>query len=170
VSAPTSTPTARARAKNPPAPLANFLAATRRGTVGAYDYVELLGLSVSDPSKLLRSAEAGLSIKALDSFRLSFSLSLAQLSDIVQISPTTLARRRRARRLTAEESDRLLRMTRLFAKALELFEGDAPGARSWLSSPQIAFAGATPLDVARTEFGAREVEALLERLEYGVFS
>ena len=59
---------------------------------------------------------------------------------------------------------------RVFGKALELFEGDARAAERWLSSPRRALGGATPLELARTEDGAGEVEALIGRLEHGVFS
>jgi putative toxin-antitoxin system antitoxin component (TIGR02293 family) len=67
------------------------------------------------------------------------------------------------------ESDRLVRYARLFARASEALGGHA-GARSWLVEPARAFHGECPLDYADTEIGAREVEALLGRLEHGVFS
>ena len=59
---------------------------------------------------------------------------------------------------------------RVFGRALELFEGDSQAAERWLSSPRAALGGATPLELAKTEAGAREVEALIGRLEHGVFS
>jgi putative toxin-antitoxin system antitoxin component (TIGR02293 family) len=59
---------------------------------------------------------------------------------------------------------------RLYRQAVELFEGDVAAAREWLNSPAKAFAGRTPLQAAETEVGAREVENLIRRLEYGVFS
>ena len=59
---------------------------------------------------------------------------------------------------------------RVFGKAQKLFEGDAWATERWLSSPRRALGGATPLERARTEDGAREVEALIGRLEHGVFS
>ena len=43
-------------------------------------------------------------------------------------------------------------------------------ARQWLSFPQYGLGGVVPLDYARTEVGAREVETLLGRIEYGVYS
>jgi len=43
-------------------------------------------------------------------------------------------------------------------------------ARRWLSSPQRGLGGAVPLDYAETEIGAREVEDLLGRIEYGVYA
>ena len=59
---------------------------------------------------------------------------------------------------------------RVLGKALKMFEGDSRAAERWLSSPRRALGGATPLELAKTEAGAREVEALIGRLEHGVFS
>src|SRR5258706_218900 len=69
-----------------------------------------------------------------------------------------------------DESERLLRIATVFEKAVDLFEGDLVSARRWLSTPKKALGGETPLSFARTEIGGREVEALIGRLEHGVFS
>ena len=70
--------------------------------------------------------------------------------------------------MRSDESDRLLRVSRLLEHAIALFEGDAEAARDWLASPAKALAGHAPLDFARSEAGAREVESLIGRLEHGV--
>ncbi len=59
---------------------------------------------------------------------------------------------------------------RVFAKALELFEGDRDAASEWMLSPLPALGGETPIDIARTEAGARQVENLVGRIEHGVYS
>ena len=61
-------------------------------------------------------------------------------------------------------------MSRIFGRALELFEGDAEAARQWLATPQGALGGERPMVLAKTDLGAREVEALVERLEHGVLT
>ena len=73
-----------------------------------------------------------------------------------------------AGRLQPEESDRLLRASRVFGRALELFEGDPEAARRWLDTPQAAIGGARPFDTIRTDIGAREVEFVIDRLEQGL--
>jgi putative toxin-antitoxin system antitoxin component (TIGR02293 family) len=50
-----------------------------------------------------------------------------------------------------------------------LFEGDRDAAADWLTRPQPALGGAVPLELAKTGLGTREVEALIGRLEHGVF-
>ena len=59
---------------------------------------------------------------------------------------------------------------RISGKALKLFEGDSRAAERWLSFPKVALGRAVPSELAKTEAGVREVEALIGRLEHGVFS
>ncbi|MEY3895754.1 MAG: hypothetical protein RLZZ214_1274 [Verrucomicrobiota bacterium] len=85
------------------------------------------------------------------------------------MSRATLHRRKKTGVLDRAESDRLVRYARLMAHAVAAL-GGVEGARSWLTAPAMAFHGECPLDYADTEIGAREVDALLGRLEHGVFS
>ncbi len=86
------------------------------------------------------------------------------------LSQRTLARRQREGQLNPEESDRLLRASRIFEMAVDLFEGDKDEARRWLLTGNPALAGTSPLEFTSTEAGAREVEHLIGRLQHGVFS
>jgi len=79
----------------------------------------------------------------------------------------TLSRRQREGRLARDESDRVLRAAKIFDLTVELFEGDSDGAREWLLLPQYGLGGQRPVNFARTEVGAREVENLIGRLEWG---
>ena len=94
---------------------------------------------------------------------------VSRLGQHLQHLRATLHRRKKSGHLDRAESDRLVRYARLFSRASEALGGIA-GARSWLIAPARAFHGECPLDYADTEIGAREVEALLGRLEHGVFS
>jgi putative toxin-antitoxin system antitoxin component (TIGR02293 family) len=69
---------------------------------------------------------------------------------------------------TAHESDRLVRLARLFGRALDLFESDAGAAREWLTTPQRALGNVVPLEVGKTDIGATKVQNLIGRLEYGI--
>lgn len=87
----------------------------------------------------------------------------------IDMSPATYARRtKRQSRLTTTETDRVYRYTRLLSLATNMFHGDRDEARRWLKSPAYAFKGETPLEHARTEFGAHEVETLIGRIEHGI--
>ncbi|HEX5757936.1 MAG TPA: antitoxin Xre/MbcA/ParS toxin-binding domain-containing protein [Thermoanaerobaculia bacterium] len=141
-----------------------------RGKPGPHSYVVLIGRKVYGTRALLESVEEGLPFSAFEHLQRNLALPAAELAELVQIRPRTLARRKEQGRFEPDESDRLLRASRLLAQALELFEGDAAAARAWLAAPQPALGGATPLSVARTDTGSREVEKLVGRLEHGVFS
>jgi putative toxin-antitoxin system antitoxin component (TIGR02293 family) len=135
-----------------------------------HPYLLLLGLGPMDTARLVERVEEGLSFGELERLRQNMGLSMDEMAGLVQIRPRTLDRRKKEGWLRPEESDRLLRASRVFGRAIALFEGDGEGALVWLSTPQMALGGAVPLEMARTEIGAREVEGLIGRLEHGVFS
>lgn len=93
-----------------------------------------------------------------------------EIASLLLIPPRTFYYRKKAKRLTPGESDRLLRTARIFGLAVDLFDGDRDAARQWLQTPKRALGDATPLGYAATEVGAREVEDLIGRAEHGVFS
>lgn len=97
-------------------------------------------------------------------------MSAQTLAEVIGIPERTLARRKAAGRLAPEESERLLRISSIFEKAVDLFEGEVASAVNWLSTPKRTLENQSPLQYARTEVGAREVENLIGRLEHGVFS
>jgi putative toxin-antitoxin system antitoxin component (TIGR02293 family) len=73
------------------------------------------------------------------------------------------SRKRRTTRLTPSESGRVERMARVVALAEYVLE-DGALAREWLAREH-PLLGGSPIDLARTELGARTVESLLWDLE-----
>jgi putative toxin-antitoxin system antitoxin component (TIGR02293 family) len=121
------------------------------------------------PSLLIAALRAGLPFQELEELRASFKMPMKKLLSRLDISKATLHRRKAAGKLEPAESDRVLRFARLLGRAAEVMESEE-NARQWLAAPQIGLGGAVPLDYAETEMGAREVEDLLGRIEYGVYS
>lgn len=64
--------------------------------------------------------------------------------------------------------DRLLRFNRIFKQAVDIFE-DEEEAWSWLNTPKSALDNQTPLRILATDAGAKQVEEILYRAEYGMF-
>jgi putative toxin-antitoxin system antitoxin component (TIGR02293 family) len=120
-------------------------------------------------SKLIESLKAGLPVRELDELRSNLDLPMERLVPMLGISKATLHRRKNSGRLDAAESDRVVRFARLLGRAASVMETLDDG-RRWLTSPQVGLGGAIPLEYAETEVGAREVENLLGRIEYGVYS
>ena len=132
-------------------------------------YTTILGLSTAGTEEIVETVRKGLPFGAFERFIANTSLSSADAAVLVNIPSRTLTRRKQEGRLNPDESDRLLRASRILGRALDLFEGDRDEARGWLARPQRALGGAKPLDVASTEVGALAVERLIDQLEQGVF-
>ena len=84
------------------------------------------------------------------------------------IIPERTQRHRKAKRqpLTVEESDRVVRLTRIQALTEDVF-GDAEKANRWLRENLAILDGKPPLEVARTESGARVIEQMLAKIDWG---
>jgi putative toxin-antitoxin system antitoxin component (TIGR02293 family) len=121
------------------------------------------------PDQLVKIVQDGLKFDELEALRSDLGLSLEHLAGKLGIARATLHRRKVSGRLGRDESDKVVRFARLFRQAEEVF-GTGDRARQWLSFPQWGLGGVVPLDYARTEVGAREVETLLGRIEYSVYS
>jgi putative toxin-antitoxin system antitoxin component (TIGR02293 family) len=92
-----------------------------------------------------------------------------RLAAILQIAPATMQRRKTAGRFPVDESERIVRFARIWFLACQAL-GGAAGARSWLFREQHGLSGRIPVDVARLEIGARSVESLLHRIDYGILA
>ena len=130
--------------------------------------VQIKKRASSGPHELVKSVQDGLRFGHLEALRSDLGLPLDQVAEKLGISRATLHRRKASGRLNLDESDRVLRFARLLKQAAEVF-GGTERARLWLSFPQWGLGGAVPLDYARTEIGAREVEKLLHRVEHSVY-
>jgi putative toxin-antitoxin system antitoxin component (TIGR02293 family) len=118
---------------------------------------------------VIGAVRAGLPFAEVEALRAGLDLPADKLAPRLGLSKATLHRRKLEGRLTPAESDRVMRYARLLGRAVEVLEGE-DAARRWLSRPQYGLGGAVPLDYAETEAGAREVENVLGRIEYGVYS
>lgn len=121
-------------------------------------------------ANLVRILEGGLPVNELDVLQKSLAISTEKLAEMVGISKATFHRYKGAgSKLELGTADRVVRFARLMGKAAKVF-GDPENARKWLKSPQVGLGGGVPLNYAKSEVGAREVENLLGRIEYGVYS
>jgi putative toxin-antitoxin system antitoxin component (TIGR02293 family) len=80
------------------------------------------------------------------------------------VPPATYKRRTR---LSVDESERTERLARVVAAA-EAVWGDRREARAFLNRPHPLLSGRTPVEVGRSELGARRVERLLHDVEHGL--
>lgn len=114
-------------------------------------------------------SKAGLLVARFERLRKNLNIPEDQLARHLGISRSTLYRRKRSGRFDLLESERLQRFSRLLGIARKVF-GKTSEVRKWFTSSQIGLDGATPLEYAEIEEGAREVERLLGRIEHTVYS
>jgi putative toxin-antitoxin system antitoxin component (TIGR02293 family) len=127
-------------------------------------------MTTFDTWGLHEKVQAGLSFGAFRKLAELMKVPMQVAADVLLITSRTLHRRQLSGRLEPDESDRLVRLARIYGKAIELFEGDNDAASHWLRSSVTGLGGATPLSMNVTEPGALEVERLIGRLEHGVFA
>jgi putative toxin-antitoxin system antitoxin component (TIGR02293 family) len=84
------------------------------------------------------------------------------------VIPSRTRRHREARKepLTVDESDRLVRLARIQALAEDVFVDPAKGNR-WLREELGILDGKAPIEIARTEAGARIIEQILGKIAWG---
>ncbi|MGZ5038165.1 MAG: type II RES/Xre toxin-antitoxin system antitoxin [Usitatibacter sp.] len=122
------------------------------------------------PGEWAARITSGLPAASAFAFKEALGLTNEEVASVLGVSPRTFARLDPAKsRLDLVSGDRLVRSARLFAIATEVLE-EAQAAARWLKTPQRALGGAVPLELAQTDVGSRAVEALLGRMEHGVYT
>ena len=133
----------------------------------------ILGVEIpeDDPMQLLEALGAGLPSQSLKRFKEAVGLADEEMATLLQIGGRTLTRVKasRARRLPADLSDRLYAIASLYALADEVF-GSHDTAVGWMSEPQFALGGRSPLELLSTELGRGQVKELLNRIEHGLLA
>ncbi len=115
--------------------------------------------------RTIRNGVAATEVRELEKAR------IVERDDVRMIIPDrTLERRISAHEpLKTEEADGIARLLRVVHHARDVFDDDAL-ADQWLRLPNPVLNNEVPIRMAATDLGAREVEAVLTRIEHGVFS
>lgn len=140
----------------------------RREPVNVYCRIELkLGAtSIRSDHDLERIVKQRLPLHSLDLFA-GNGLSEDEIYSFVLPRRTLSHRKSRGESLTHEESDRAVRLARVISLAEEIFGEEAKAGR-WLRKPKVRLSGRAPLELLRSDVGARLVEEMLLQLDYGL--
>ena len=131
---------------------------------------KVLGKAIRKPADLAQLVRKGLPANSVPALAQKLRLGNGVLSRKLGIPQRTLTRRlSQGSLLTAAESDRTVRMARVYANAVEMI-GDQEKAIAWLHTPNRALGGEEPLDQLDTDLGTQMVEDILGRIAYGVYS
>jgi putative toxin-antitoxin system antitoxin component (TIGR02293 family) len=130
----------------------------------------ILGKAFNRSGELAELVREGLPVRSLFLLAQRLDLRQAEISEKIGIPQRTLTRRMtQDSRLTPAESDRAVRLAQVYATATETL-GDGDKAAAWLKTPNRVLRGGRPLDQMDTDPGVREVEDILGRIAYGVYS
>jgi putative toxin-antitoxin system antitoxin component (TIGR02293 family) len=129
----------------------------------------VLKANVRSAAQLTETIRSGLPYASLEALISKLQLPKSGAAAALNLPERTLARRRKEKRLSPAESDRVLRLARLFSHATNVLESEE-NAATWFSQPNRAIGSKTPLSLIDTEVGAREVEDVLWRIAHGIFS
>lgn len=135
-------------------------------TAAALGGADVLGRDVTSGTAFVQKIEQGLPRRVVVQFKRFSGLSDNDLSAV--IPRRTLTDLKRLQRLSPDQSDRFARMAGVVAHAQRVF-GDVEGALDWLREPNAALGHASPLRMMRTGSGAALADAVLTRIEYGVY-
>ena len=117
----------------------------------------------------LETVEAGLSVMTMANFVAASGIPLKDIFEVVIPARTLKHRKARKEPLTSDESDKLVRLIRVYDQAVQVL-GDKEKALYWLSEPKRRFDGRAPIQMLRTDLGARMVEEMLGQIDYGMFA
>ena len=129
--------------------------------------LEVLGIETAvTPMAVIRQIEVGLPMSAFN--RITDRVAPNDASFRFQIIPkATLTRRTKSKRLSPGESEVVARLARVWETAVEVYQCEGT-ARRFLHQPHPLLEGRSPISVAlATGAGARLVEDILGRLQYG---
>lgn len=108
----------------------------------------------------------GLPVATVDLLSTSLKLPKQDIITVLRIPNRTFSRRSR---LEATESDRFYRLARILTQTEETL-GSIERAREWLKTKNRALGNQIPFDLLDTDFGARQVEEILVRINHGMIS
>ncbi len=130
---------------------------------------KLLKSDIRSDFDFVRLVQDGLPTAVLEALVQRGELTPQEVEKYIIPRRTLAHRKRRHQPLSREESDKLARVARIFAVALDTFQ-DRQKASAWMRRSNRELQGAAPVELLDTDSGARVLEQMLERIAHGIFS
>jgi putative toxin-antitoxin system antitoxin component (TIGR02293 family) len=128
---------------------------------------ETLGRSILSERELEQCAREGFPVAVLQALQHAVGLSPDDVNGAIIPRRTLSHRLKKHQRLSLDESNRVSRISRIFALAVETLGSDER-AREWLRRPLKQFDDRSPLEMLLTDLGSHQVETLLGRIAHGI--
>lgn len=121
------------------------------------------------PSQLqvAERVESGLPVNIIDDLR-DAGLTFGEVHTLVLPARTLKHRKQKRQPLSIEESDRMVRLTRILSLADEVFANHEK-ALGWLRAKNRQLEGRAPLDLLRSEAGGDVVRQMLHQIDEGIY-
>src|SRR5690606_36887581 len=111
--------------------------------------------------------QQGLPYDAVEAAAAAAGIEMKELALYGAIATRTLSHSRRSGRFSPTQSNRVMRLLRVWYHARRAF-ADPDKARSWMNRPTRPLGGRRPVDLLDTDEGARLVQELIGRIEHGI--
>ncbi|MEJ2219865.1 MAG: hypothetical protein P8X80_03520 [Desulfobacterales bacterium] len=103
-------------------------------------HVQAIDIKSKNINDMIQKVQKGLPVRSFEKLGKKLGVSDTLLSRILNIPMRTLTRRKHQGRLNAEESEKVLRIAKLYDKALDVFE-DEGATEKWLNEPARGLGG-----------------------------
>lgn len=130
---------------------------------------ERLGLPEDYPA-MGDAIEQGFKFDVVASLAHETGLLETEILNALNLPDRNKVQRRKHRRFTRVESNRIYALIEAIAAAEALFEGEIRDAINWLKKPCRGLGGRSPIEHLNSFIELQQVLALIHRLEYGVFN
>lgn len=132
---------------------------------------EAIGRKVNSTADIIELSAQGMPSKVIRAVQARAHFSNKEISDFLNISPSTYQRRYRqsTKKLKKDESEIAFHLSSLIAKGIAVF-GDEEKFIQWLHLENTALGGRKPISWLSSQIGRDEILNLLGRIEHGIFS
>ncbi len=118
---------------------------------------------------LIDVIEKGLPIEALTYFQNTIGFTNKAMSHILAMSESTYQRRVKAKtNLTKEETEKVIALTEVYEKGIEVFENQAD-LDEWLNDKIPSLQNRKPIDLLDSMMGRKQVMTVLNAILHGVY-
>jgi putative toxin-antitoxin system antitoxin component (TIGR02293 family) len=114
-------------------------------------------------------AQNGISKVSFEHFKSRAGLDYNQLAILLSVARNTLINKKGDETFDVNISEKLISLAEVYTHGFDVF-GSEEKFKKWLNVPNRALGMVTPFSLLQTQFGRQEVQNVLGRIEWGVYS
>ena len=138
--------------------------------------IALMGMSSVKPFNEVKNVNdfiycirEGVPKQALDNLLNVTGITVNEITNIIRISDRTLRRYTLKQKLSAEQSERVIELAKLYSRGEEVF-GTLDAFKEWMNSTVMALGNKKPKEFLDTSLGIEMLMDELGRIEHGIFA